>query len=728
MSPPYFDSKVNGWIAFGTGLAAAQAQPMKWYDSLFEDTSPDARSESTVADSVSHNATPDGVPDLQAMHTDHRPRLESQDNGNLRFFVVDHPDKLRDREQMRQNRKHVMQDYLVKERQKPSSADLRANGSMHDGRQMRRRSRPTRAPNPAVKSKPTSEDVSNSNTTLTGEDNSLSLVRRHTKKRPPSEGDELHDRPQVSRRKTEDSVCNGSLYSFAPENALVFPFDFSSNFLTPYLRANLHDVPFVLNRFGGGLNPFHTWPTFSDSAVDVAALKLKCSQSFGSKGLAEFWVPSLLTSRPAFLSTLCISSAHDDIMSRSSRPTQDQRSTESFERIRVRAEVIQMITKIMKDPELQTADTTIIAVLQLLNSEIMGCEETTMQWHQHGLHEMVRQRGGLDQLGLHGKLASILTITMYLIAALRETTPHVDFQAHAKKQQRRPSQDRKPFPKSPFVGSPMRPTSDNKESPSTEKTLELLDILRRITDAFLSQHPSSSNPHVNGLRCTSNARDAAESVSVMKNKIFAFNTAESYVFSDVNQKHRFEAIRLTSLIYAFALDNEVPLSTAAAILRQATPSPCGENGDCASHIRAKSDTSSMSLSFQIKSNLMRTDLSGCWGAMSGVLFWITLVAGAAANPEASEHQQREPEGYEEEEARKWLAAVAVRCEILLSFDFGQSILSTLKKMVGIQQTLARRSAARSGSGGSERGSVSARVHGPVEAQKGFGDFVHDFLD
>ncbi|KAI5370323.1 hypothetical protein Slin14017_G012020 [Septoria linicola] len=41
------------------------------------------------------------------------------------------------------------------------------------------------------------------------------------------------------------------------------------------------------------------------------------------------------------------------------------------------------------------------------------------------------------------------------------------------------------------------------------------------------------------------------------------------------------------------------------------------------------------------------------------------------------------------EARKWLAAVTVRCSIVLSFEYGEVILATLRRLVGIQQVLRR---------------------------------------
>ena len=97
-------------------------------------------------------------------------------------------------------------------------------------------------------------------------------------------------------------------------------------------------------------------------------------------------------------------------MRRAARLPDERSPHESTERTKVRVEVISLINEALKDPKLQTADCTIVAVLQLLTGEIMGPHQKTLQFHQRGLHDMVRQRGGLDGLGVHGQLALIITM------------------------------------------------------------------------------------------------------------------------------------------------------------------------------------------------------------------------------------------------------------------------------------------------------------------------------
>jgi len=97
-------------------------------------------------------------------------------------------------------------------------------------------------------------------------------------------------------------------------------------------------------------------------------------------------------------------------MSRAAQPPDRRSQFESPERLRVRVEVTRMINASMSDPRMQTTDATMVAVLQLLNSEIMGCDDHVMLVHQTGLHAMVQQRGGLKALGVNGQLAAITTM------------------------------------------------------------------------------------------------------------------------------------------------------------------------------------------------------------------------------------------------------------------------------------------------------------------------------
>jgi predicted alternative tryptophan synthase beta-subunit len=111
-----------------------------------------------------------------------------------------------------------------------------------------------------------------------------------------------------------------------------------------------------------------------------------------------------------------------------------------------------------------------------------------------------------------------------------------------------------------------------------------------------------------------------------------------------------------------------------------------------------------------------------WGGLSGILFFIVLVAGASAKraqvKELTEAADLVKER-QEDEARRWLAAVAVRCSIVMGFEHGGSLLGTFKNMLCIQDKLSGRDKI-----------LRQDVIGPdrrAAPQHGFGDFAWDFL-
>lgn len=110
----------------------------------------------------------------------------------------------------------------------------------------------------------------------------------------------------------------------------------------------------------------------------------------------------------AALSVLCYSSAHDDIMRVILQEASQGSSREALECIAIRSEIITCLNQAMHDPKRQTTDGTIMSVMNILYSEIMGQESRTVIIHQQGLQKMVHQRGGLDNLGGDGNLASAL--------------------------------------------------------------------------------------------------------------------------------------------------------------------------------------------------------------------------------------------------------------------------------------------------------------------------------
>ena len=440
--------------------------------------------------------------------------------------------------------------------------------------------------------------------------------------------------------------------------------------------------------------------------------------------MGQHWVPMLLQARHAFLSTICISSTHDDIMSGTTRPSSERRKYESIESIAVRHEITRMVNEALDDQHMRTSDTTLIAVLHLLNAEVMGCKDAVIRVHQQGLHAMIQQRGGLHALGVKGQLAAVTTITEYIIAALWERRPHADYVRYALRQDTTIPKDGRKLPESPIYCRRSGFGSMRNVLPPDSMIYKMLESSRRLTNAFISGHARVSE--VSGAGFPLDGR-SCPILQMLASEVFSARPGAELAFRTPAERHTYEAIRLTSRVYAHALGNCLAFSKAATQLRA---SECKKTGE-----------TQVAIHVQIRDALVRTDTTDCWGHMTGVLFWIALVAGASANfggsADRSNRTGLASSASEEGEARQWLAAVLVRCSIVLGFEFGSAVMETMKTIGGIQQALGL--VPVPGQVGDAVDAVTfsclpeAGSYGPDlppaerEIRKGFVDFAQEFL-
>ncbi|KAK5675121.1 hypothetical protein LTS10_012195 [Elasticomyces elasticus] len=604
---------------------------------------------------------------------------------DIRFVVVSNPDQLRNRAELRLNRQHVMHNYLAKEASKPTSTDARVNGQRNEGRQKRATS-PSTATDSSTTDTSISSSASSGLSRTRADKNSQSHAGYRFATFRAENGSSSSETSGDSRPKGRKARTVKSRIGLGSTGGSLVA-GISGGFRNyTYLGTKAEEVPFTPDRLGGGLDPFGCWPAFDETSLRVNELKWSCSRRFGSRGIADYWVPALLSARHAFLSTIAISSAHDDIMRRSARPPDERPKHESVQRARVRQEVTSMINQSMSDPQMQMSDATMVAVLHLLNAEMMGCDDDIMRTHQQGLSAMVTSRGGLSMLGVNGQLAGVTTITMYIIAILRETRPGQPFIEYAGNSKRETSwKDSRPFPESPILCRPSGYRTIQKACAPDGPTPQLLELTRQLTTVFVEG--SARHEHASSDPLSEQLRETEVRLFAVAASIFGSTAAEDLEFANMSDRYTYEAIRLTSQLFAHALISRVPFSQAAqqlqatGLYRSLQPGPLSTDAPymegCAMHIH-------------IRNALMRTDTADCWGHMAGALFWVALVAGAAANPEVA------PGGYvhrresgEDEEARKFVAAIVVRCSIVLGFEFGSAVMETVKSMSGIQQALAR---------------------------------------
>lgn len=262
---------------------------------------------------------------------------------------------------------------------------------------------------------------------------------------------------------------------------------------------------------------------------------------------------------------------------------------------------------------------------------------------------------------------------MYIIAALRETLPHSDFVRFAEAKDTRPREDSKSRPESPLYCRPAGYRTIGRMLSPDRREHQLLVASRQLTEAFTVLHTPWKRRGLSAETIAAIRRQKTAEMEGLAAEIFAHPPCADVDFKTMSDRYTYEAIRLTARLYAHALVHRLRFSDAAARLRRSTGT-----------------VSSPPLPNLIRDALLHTDMMDCWGPMIGVLVWIVLVAGAAANPAMA------PQGYvarrpsdDDEMARKYLAAVVVRCSVLLGFEFGPSLMETMKRMIGIQEVLGR---------------------------------------
>lgn len=197
----------------------------------------------------------------------------------------------------------------------------------------------------------------------------------------------------------------------------------------------------------------------------------------------------------------------------------------------------------------------------------------------------------------------------------------------------------------------------------TPQTLDLIQKLHELTDLAADTPLSSST--------TTTTTTPLRNPDQQKRGILAHIRALPPVAAlpdcgndEIERKARwrYEAVRLAGLLYASSVASGQPLSTQSLESRLASSSSSSSSSAAAA-------ASAPSLEKLVEA-IKRSDCphSECWGDMTGVLYWVTLVGGAAA-ARADVPQ------------RRWLAAVNVRCAIVLAFEHRTAVVVSLRKMV-----------------------------------------------
>lgn len=189
-----------------------------------------------------------------------------------------------------------------------------------------------------------------------------------------------------------------SLSPFSAENRRVLP-RYTNNqcesILVVFVRK--HRLKFL----GPADNPIVSLPQFRDCPIPLPPLMRRCEVTFTVPAVSEWWLPTIAADPGALLSSFLVAAKWDDMLMGNLQ--------DSLQVVAMKREIISIINSGLSnpDPKKQLGDYNIISIIQLVAAEVMSCNEDAVEIHSQGVQEMIRRRGGLQNLGGQGLIASM---------------------------------------------------------------------------------------------------------------------------------------------------------------------------------------------------------------------------------------------------------------------------------------------------------------------------------
>ncbi|KAF9695856.1 hypothetical protein EKO04_005974 [Ascochyta lentis] len=307
----------------------------------------------------------------------------------------------------------------------------------------------------------------------------------------------------------------------------------------PYDRR---ETPLFVS-FGEGIDPFGTMFQSRYKLVSVERMKFLCARFFGTRAMGQYWIPTVLSSPHTFLSTLSVASSHLDAIL--------ERDTESIETLSLRQEIMHLIDQNIVHPNKQVDDLNITALIQLIASEVIGREEGALRFHEKGIEAMITQRGGLNDLGVSGYLASTISWILLESAILREDRPRTMYSDYCTSRSTRKYPPIATIPESPIYRPRPQFETLKKSKCCTQESLALLNDVQTMMELFL---------------CPTKAyrRDSRNLLSLYKDITTKYRPISELRGPNDRTKNdfKYEAIRIAAVLQATAIMRRVPLSKA----------------------------------------------------------------------------------------------------------------------------------------------------------------------
>jgi hypothetical protein len=301
--------------------------------------------------------------------------------------------------------------------------------------------------------------------------------------------------------------------------------------------------PFV--SIGKSIDPFRT---FCHPPVSLEELKFHAVRYFGTRALGRYWIPTALAYTHTFLGTLCITAAYHD--------TIYERSLDSMQTLALHQEVYHLVSSNMLDLDARVADHNIMAVIQLIISDaIRRDNKSVLNMHEDGIEMMIKQRGGLQKLGVNGRLAATVSWVSLAIAVMDEISPRVPYTEYCVANSTRQYRSTATIPESPIYNPRSKWETIARSKRCTPEAQGLLEDIRTMIDFWLEESndgPPQQSPQTM-LTLYEKITSLSEYPSIHKIRKARILTQHDY---------KYEAIRIATIIQAEAIMQKVPLSDA----------------------------------------------------------------------------------------------------------------------------------------------------------------------
>jgi hypothetical protein len=318
-------------------------------------------------------------------------------------------------------------------------------------------------------------------------------------------------------------------------------------------------TPPPLVSIGKSMDPFRTMFQQSHPSVSVEELKFHGARYFGTRALGRYWIPTVLSYPHTFLGTLCVTSAYHD--------TIHERSLDSVQTIALCQEVIHLVGCNMLEPDARVSDHNIMAIIQLIISDVIRREsKSVLDWHENGMEMMIKQRGGLQKLGVNGHLAATVSWVSLAIAIMDEISPRTLYTEYCVANPTRQYRSTATIPESPIYNPRSKWETIPRSKRCTPEALGLLEDIRTMIDFWLEES-NDDRPQ----RSPQTMLTLYKKITSLSEYPSIYEITKTRILTQ--HDYKYEAIRIAAIIQAKAIMKKVPLSDALTYAMETQVAP-----------------------------------------------------------------------------------------------------------------------------------------------------------